>query len=224
MEDRDYSVYKVENVSVDQMISRLRVYMADKLAARPAPPATTSRNGVTVKPISSGARLSFQPDNVMNTIMVKGKKADREEAGAMIALLDKAELFPQPITKPVKIPVRNTSVTKMAQQVLNVFQLKFMTVKLPGGLSPRILPNVDTNVLEIFAPKELADEIAQYVKETDEEILEDKTSQVKIIPLEEVNAVVFQKYIDNLKGPQSNYILVSPYTINPQYTRQPRQF
>ena len=224
MEDRDYSVYKVENVSVDQMIARLRVYMADKLTARPAAPATTGRGGVTVKPVSSGPRLSFQPDNVMNTIMVKGKKADRDEAGAMIALLDKAELFPQPITKPVKIPVYNTSVTKMAQQVLNVFQLKFMSMKLPGGLSPRILPNADTNVLEVFAPKELAEEIAQYVKETDEEILEDKTSQVKIIPLEEVNAVVFQKYIDNLKGPQSNYILVSPYTINPQYTRQPRQF
>ena len=224
MEDRDYSVYKVENVSVDQMIARLRVYMADKLTAHSAAPAATSRNGVTVKPISSGPRLSFQPDSVMNTIMVKGKKADRDEAGAMIALLDKAELFPQPITRPVKIPVRNTSVTKMAQQVLNVFQLKFMSMKLPGGLSPRILPNVDTNVLEVFAPKELAEEIAQYVKETDEEILEDKTSQVKIIPLEEVNAVVFQKYIDNLKGPQSNYILVSPYTINPQYTRQPRQF
>ena len=224
MEDRDYSVYKVENVSVEQMIARLRIYMADKLTPRPTAPATTNRNGVTVKPISSGARLSFQPDNVMNTIMVKGKKADRDEAGAMIALLDRAELFPQPITKPVKIPVRNTSVTKMAQQVLNVFQLKFMSIKLPGGLSPRILPNVDTNVLEVFAPKELAEEIAQYVRETDEEILEDKTSQVKIIPLEEVNAVVFQKYIDNLKGPQSNYILVSPYTINPQYTRQPRQF
>ena len=58
--------------------------MADKLTPRPTAPATTNRNGVTVKPISSGARLSFQPDNVMNTIMVKGKKADRDEAGAMI--------------------------------------------------------------------------------------------------------------------------------------------
>ncbi|MBQ3387893.1 MAG: hypothetical protein IJG60_01615 [Thermoguttaceae bacterium] len=224
MEDRDYAVYKVENVSVDQMIARLRVYMSDKLTAKAAPQPVSGRNGVTVTPLSTGPRLRLQPDNEMNTIMVIGKKSDRDEAGAMIALLDKAELFPQPITKPVKIPVRNTSVVKMAQQVLNVFQLKFRSTRLPGGLTPRILPNTDANVLEVFAPKELAEEIAQYVKETDEEILEDKTSQVKIVPLEEINAMVFQKYIDNLKGPQSNYILVSPYTINPQYTRQPRQF
>jgi type II secretory pathway component GspD/PulD (secretin) len=224
MEDRDYSVYKVENVSVDQMIARLRVYMADKLNPKPTTPPVSTRGGVTVKPISGGPRLQLQPDDVMNTIMVKGKKADRDEAGAMIALLDKAELFPQPITKPVKIPVRNTSVTKMAQQVLNVFQLKFMSMKLPGGLSPRILPNTDANILEVYAPKELAEEIAEYVKEADAEILEDKTSQVKVVPLEELNAMVFQKYIDNLKGPQNNYILVSPYTISPQYTRQPRQF
>lgn len=225
MEDRDYSVYKVENVSVDQMIARLNVYMADKLNPKPAARTLSAQNrGVTVTPISSGQRLTFEADKVMNTILVKGKKSDRDEAGAMIAVLDKTELFPQPITKPVKIQVRNTSVTKMAQQVLNVFQLKFMTTKLPGGLTPRILPNTDANVLEIFAPKELAEEISEYVRETDAEILEDKTSQVKIVPLEEMNARVFQKYIDNLKGPQSNYILVSPYTINPQYTRQPRQF
>jgi hypothetical protein len=99
-----------------------------------------------------------------------------------------------------------------------------MSMKLPGGLSPRILPNTDANILEVYAPKELAEEIAEYVKEADAEILEDKTSQVKVVPLEELNAMVFQKYIDNLKGPQNNYILVSPYTISPQYTRQPRQF
>ena len=64
------------------------------------------------------------------------------------------------------------------------------------------------------------------VKETDAEILEDKISQVKIIPLEDINSQVFQKYLNNLKGPQNNYILVSPYTVTPNYTRQtvPRQF
>ena len=219
MEDRNFSVYKVEEVSVDLLLSRLTYYMADRInpprmTLTPSP--TMSARGISMKTISSGPRLTFTPDRVLNTIMVKGNKVDRDEAGAMITLLDRPELFPQPVTKPFKVPVKNTTVQKMATHVLNAFQQKFMTMKLPGNQVPRVSPNTETNTLEIYAPESLALEIAEYVKQTDEEILHDPNRKhVQVVKLQHINSSVLQKYISNFRASQAQFNYMTPYMFNP---------
>ena len=220
MEGRDFTVFKIENVNVSIMLPRLQTYMANRIA--PAPSITSSpysvNRGINFGTINHGPRIVFTPDLIMNTIHVRGSKVDREETGAMIAVLDKTELFPAPITKPYKVRVRNAPVNRIAQQVLVVFQRKLMMTRLPGNEVPRISPNPTTSTLEIYAPESLAKEIEAYVLEMDEEIIKDPVRKVHVIELKDINSLVLQRYITNLR--QTNmmmYYPTSPYMMNPYY-------
>ena len=130
----------------------------------------------------------------------------------MLVLLDDVDLFPQPITKPYKIKVENTSPSRMAQQVMNAFSRKFQTTLLPGNLSPRISPNPTSGCLEVYAPEELAKEIEEYVKEVDKEILEESVRKVRVVKLETINSKVLMQYLNDLRQQQTqNAILSTPY-------------
>ncbi|MDO4587103.1 MAG: hypothetical protein Q4C95_07380, partial [Planctomycetia bacterium] len=221
METRTFSVYQVKEVSVTMVLPRLQTFMADRInppqsALTPSPQALA--RGVRFQTINPGPRMTLTQDPIMNTITVYGSKTDRDETGAMIVLLDRPELFPQPISKPTKVKVKNISVVKMNQLVLQTFSRKLMMTQLPGGMSPRISPNTDTDMLEIYAPKELAEEIVEYVKETDEDVVKDPIRQVRIIQLNDINSNVLQSYLSNFQrsGNYMNYNnYYNPYMMNP---------
>ena len=205
LESRQYTVYKVENVGVAQLVPRLQTYLADRINANTQRGAGNyySSSGIYVRSISTQTPLTFQPDVALNTIMVYGSKADRDAVSAMIVLLDDVDLFPQPITKPYKIKVENTSPARMAQQVLSAFQRKFQTTLMPGNLSPRIMPNPATNSLEVYAPEQLAKEIEEYVKEVDKEILEESVRKVRVVELKTINSKALASYLQSLRTQQT---------------------
>lgn len=220
LEGRDFSIYKVEKVSVSQILPQLRSYLYDRIYPNRTlftSSEAAQKKGIRFGTIGSGPRITFTPDYTMNTIMVNGNRNDRELAGAMIVLLDKPELFPQAITKPYKIKVRNAPVGRMAQQVLVAFQRKLMSTRLPGDQLPRISPNPTTGILEIYAPEELAKEIESYVKEMDEEIVNDPVQKVHVIELKNINSSVLQRYLTNLRQMNTPAWPVSPYMMNPYY-------
>ncbi|MCF0234924.1 MAG: hypothetical protein HUK22_08110, partial [Thermoguttaceae bacterium] len=205
MESRNYTVYRVENVGVNQLLPRLQTYMAERVqdqrnAFGSYYPLASS--GISIQSIAPATQLNFQADPSLNTITVYGSLSDRNAAGAMIVVLDKVELFPQPITKPYKIRVENTSPVRMAQEVLNAFSRKFQTTLLPGNLSPRIVPNMTTNMLEVYAPEELAKEIEEYVLDVDKDILEESVRKVRVVELKSMNSTVLASYMQNLRARQ----------------------
>ena len=205
MDSRNYTVYRVENVGVAQIVPLLQTYLADRINRRAMDSygygGYYSGSGINVRTIGTGTQLTFQPDAALNTLMVYGTRADREAVGAMLVILDNVDLFPQPITKPYKIKVENTSPTRMAQQVLSAFSRKFQTTLLPGNLSPRIMPNMATNTLEVYAPEALAKEIEEYVKEVDKDILEETVRKVRVVELKSINSKVLAQYLANLRMP-----------------------
>ncbi len=214
LESRNYTVFKVENVGVSQLVPRLQTYLADRISrnTRNAYGDYYSSSGIYLQTIGASNALSFQPDVALNTLMVYGSKADRDAVGAMIVLLDDVDLFPQPITKPYKIKVENTSTLRMAQQVLSAFSRKFQTTLLPGNLSPRISPNPTTSCIEVYAPEALAKEIEEYVKEVDKEILEESVRKVRVVELKSINSKVLTSYLTNLRSNQTaNTMLSTPY-------------
>ena len=218
LESRTYTVFRIENVGVSQIVPRLQTYLADRInrnqnnSSRLYDYDYYGSSGINMTTINQSTPLSFQPDVSLNTLMVYGSKADREAVGAMIVLLDDVELFPQPITKPYKIKVENTSTTRMAQQVLSAFSRKFQTTLMPGNLSPRITPNPATNSIEVYAPEALAKEIEEYVKEVDKEILEESVRKVRVIELKSMNSKVLASYLQNLRAQQSQpQFLTMPY-------------
>ena len=210
LESRQYTVYKIENVGVSQIVPRLQTYLADRISANRQRGQygygygyeygySNYGSGINMRTISNATPLTFQPDVALNTLMVYGSKADRDAVGAMIVLLDDVDLFPQPITKPYKIRVENTSAMRMAQQVLSAFSRKFQTTLMPGNLTPRITPNPTTNSIEVYAPEQLAQEIEEYVKDVDKEILEESVRKVRIIELKTLNSKTLATYMQYLR-------------------------
>ncbi|MBQ9873271.1 MAG: hypothetical protein IJM30_02305 [Thermoguttaceae bacterium] len=213
MESRNYTVYKVENVGVSQIVPRLQTYLQDRINRGTSDPYSYySSSGINMRTIGTSTRLTFQPDAAYNTLMVYGTKADREIVGAMLVVLDDAGLFPQPITKPYKIKVENTSPSRMAQQVLQAFSRKFQTTLMPGNLTPRIMPNNTTSSLEVYAPESLAKEIEEYVKEVDAEILEESVRKVRVVELKSMNSKILTQYMQNLMRQRvAQQMLSTPY-------------
>ena len=230
LESRQYTVYKVENVGVSQIVPRLQTYLADRINVNQTGRGRNGygygsgygsgydydyyggSSGITMRTITPPTQLSFREDPALNTLMVFGSKADREAVGAMLVLLDDVNLFPQPITKPYKIKVENTSALRMAQQVLNAFSRKFQTTLMPGNLTPRISPNPTTNSLEVYAPEELAKEIEEYVNEVDKEILEESVRKVRVIELKSINSKTLATYMQHLRQQQApTGMLSTPY-------------
>ncbi|MDO5310204.1 MAG: hypothetical protein Q4G03_12040, partial [Planctomycetia bacterium] len=219
LESSTYTVYQIKNISVSQMVPRLQTYLGERLNRNNYNYyqstdylLSSARSGIYMRTLTNAPPLSFQQDVSLNTLMVYGSKSDRLAVGAMIVVLDDADLFPQPITKPYKIRVENTSPNRMAQQVLSAFTLKFQTTLMPGNLSPRISPNMTTNTLEVYAPEELAKEIEEYVKEVDKEILEESVRKVRVVELKSVNSRVLTTYLQNLRTQQvQNRMLSTPY-------------
>ena len=214
LESKNYTVYRIENVGVNQLLPRLQTYLADRINNNNANQYGLYGygSGINIRDISPRTPLTFQADVALNTLMVYGSKSDREAVGAMLVLLDDVSLFPQPITKPYKIKVENTSPNRMAQQVMNAFSRKFQTTLLPGNLSPRISPNPTSGCLEVYAPEELAKEIEEYVKEVDKEILEESVRKVRVVKLETINSKVLLQYLNDLRQQQTqNAILSTPY-------------
>ena len=238
LESRDYTVFRIENVGVSQLQPRLQTFLADRINRNQNRNSSYlydyyGTSGINVSTFNTATPLSFQPDVALNTLTVYGSRADREAVGAMIVLLDDPDLFPQPITKPYKIKVENTSTTKMAQQVLSAFSRKFQTTLMPGNLSPRIAPNPTTNCLEVYAPESLAKEIEEYVKEVDKDILDESVRKVRVIELKSVNSKVLAAYMQSLRSQQTpiqpltapylgggfamNPAMMAPGMMNPQY-------
>ncbi|MBR4833801.1 MAG: hypothetical protein IKU86_05640 [Thermoguttaceae bacterium] len=217
MESRNYTVYRVENVGVPQILPRLQTYMADR-GQNASPYYYYQSSGVSVTNMTPSVPLSFQSDVALNTITVYGSKADRDAAGAMIVLLDSTDLFPIPITKPHKIKVANTSPSRMAQQVLNAFSRKFQTTLMAGNQSPRLYPNLATGNLEVYAPENLAKEIEEYVKEVDREILEENVRKVRVVELKSMNSTVLTQYLQNLRSAQTAATMLSTPYVPPTAT------
>ena len=161
LESRQYTVYKIENVGVSQIVPRLQTYLADRISANRQRGQygygygyeyvySNYGSGINMRTISNATPLTFQPDVALNTLMVYGSKADRDAVGAMIVLLDDVDLFPQPITKPYKIRVENTSAMRMAQQVLKIRPYQRQSAKLRQTLVlHRKLPQLLKAVLRV---------------------------------------------------------------------------
>ncbi|MDR0336381.1 MAG: hypothetical protein LBI18_04755, partial [Planctomycetaceae bacterium] len=184
-EGRDYTIYSVRNISASVVSMKLQLILRERLAGR------QQRFSTTLSMRSQTPRLEIVPDESTNTIYVRGAKAERTEVANLIAMLDVSELPGERVVrKPFKVPIRNTQAFRVVQQVLNVYQQKMMSIRLPGGVYPRITVDNVTNSVEIIAPEPLATELKEYAEEIDRMTVEEPARKIHVIPLEVKSAVI----------------------------------
>ncbi|MDR0703902.1 MAG: hypothetical protein LBF88_02830, partial [Planctomycetaceae bacterium] len=213
-EGRDYTIYSVRNISAALVSMKLQLILRERLAGRQQRFSTTL--GVRFQP----PRLEITPDESTNTIYVRGAKAERMEVANLIAMLDVSELpGERAVRKPFKVPIKNTQAFRVVQQVLNVYQQKMMSIRLPGGVYPRVTVDNVTNSVEIIAPEPLATELKEYAEEIDRMTVEEPARKIHVIPLE-VKSTVIQNVIRGIQ--QSSASGYFPYQQFP-YQQFPYQ-
>ncbi|MDR1140803.1 MAG: hypothetical protein LBL62_03855 [Planctomycetaceae bacterium] len=206
-EGRDYTIYSVRNISATLVSMKLQLILRERLAGRQQRFSTTL-GGTRFQP----PQLEITPDESTNTIYVRGAKAERMEVASLIAMLDVSELpGERAVRKPFKVPIRNTQALRVAQQVLNVYQQKMMSIRLPGGVYPRVTVDNVTNSVEIIAPEPLATELKEYAEEIDRMTVEEPARKIHVIPLE-VKSAVIQNVIRGIQQSSANTYFPYPQT------------
>jgi hypothetical protein len=185
-EGRDYTIFSVRNISAALVSQKMQLILRERLMRRQS---ATQNLPQSFQP----PRLEMMPDEMTNTIYVRGSKAERNEVANLISFLDVSELPGQmAVTKPVKVPIKNTQAFRIWQQVAGVYQQKLFSTRLPGGLMPRVTVDAVTNSLEIIAPEPLSSEIKNYALDMDRRTVEEPVRKIVVIPLEVKSAVVQQ--------------------------------
>jgi len=196
-EGRDYTIYSVRNISASLVALKLQLILRERLAGRQQRFASsyTSRFQPPL--------LQIEPDETNNTIYVRGARAERTEVANLIALLDVSELpGERMVRKPIYVPIKNTQANRITSQVLNVYQQKIMSTRLPGGAYPRISTDNLTNSIVIIAPEPLSTELKEYAEELDRRTVEEPARKVHVIPLE-VKSTVISQALQVIKQQQS---------------------
>jgi type II secretory pathway component GspD/PulD (secretin) len=228
-EGHDYTIYTIKNTSASFVAQKLQLLLSDRMqgsqgySSRYSRYSRSSRYG---RYGSRSTRLEILPDETTNTIYVKGPKNVRREVEELIAMLDVEELPGMAaVQKPVKVQIENTQAMRILQQILSVYQQRLMATRLPGGVYPRISVDTLTNSIVIIAPDNLAEDIKEYAKELDEEMLEQPSRKLHVLPLEKVNTNVVQQALQAIyQSAASGYPTRMPYgggMVMPSNPRSP---
>ena len=194
-EGRDFTIYSVRNIAADTVALKIQTILRERLAGQPR----YNTMGFAASSRYAPPRLEIIPDIINNTINVRGAKAERNEVANLIAFFDVSALPGElSITKPIKVPIKNTQASRVQQQVLNVYQQKMMSTRLPGGLYSRVAIDAITNSLEIIAPEPLASELKEYAEDIDRRTVEEPARKIHVIPLE-VKSVVVQNALQVIR-------------------------
>jgi hypothetical protein len=218
-EGRDYTIYAVRNISANVVYQRLMIVLRDRLLRQQQAAAVRPAAGAAAQPaVRAAPMLIIQPDMVANTIYVQGTKMDRLEVGKLIAQFDVSELpGTAPFArKPISVRIENGELNRVYAEVMKVYQQKMMMTQLPGGVTPRIIPNAVSNTLEIFAPEPLATELKEYIEEVDRKALEEPGRTLHVIQLG-VKAAVLQQAMDQTRMPYyfGTTTQMQPYGVQP---------
>lgn len=208
-EGRDYTIYSVRNISATLVSMKLQLILRERLAGR------QQRFSATLGSRFQPPQLEITPDESTNTIYVRGVKAERMEVANLITMLDVSELpGERAVRKPFKVPIKNTQASRVVQQVLNVYQQKMMSIRLPGGVYPRVTVDNVTNSVEIIAPEPLATELKEYAEEIDRMTVEEPARKIHVIPLE-VKSSVIQNVIRGIQQSSTSGYFPYQQTLPP---------
>jgi type II secretory pathway component GspD/PulD (secretin) len=216
-EGRDYTIYSVRNISALVVSMKLQLILRERLAGR------QQRFSTTLESRFQPPRLEITADESTNTIYVRGAKAERTEVANLIAMLDVSELpGERAVRKPFKVPIKNTQAFRVVRQILNVYQQKMMSIRLPGGVYPRVAVDNVTNSVEIIAPEPLATELKEYAEEIDRMTVEEPARKIHVISLK-VKSTVIQNAIQKIQQSSANglypYAAPMPAQPMPYYPR-----
>ena len=169
--------------------------------------------------------LTVVADERMNALLVYGSLADRQTVEEMLDVLDSVDISNSlSAERPRMIPVKNLPATKVLVVLESVYRTQLTArrglrpLSVPQGVSPQVTAmlellnatanapiltlNADqtTNSIVMRAPRQLAEEIEEFVYELDESAQDGGTRSISLVPLKDMNTREVQDALQMLMG------------------------
>jgi type II secretory pathway component GspD/PulD (secretin) len=167
--------------------------------------------------------LTVVPDERMNALLVYGSVADRDAIEEMLDVLDSIDI-PDSLTtpRPEMIPVKNLPAMTILEVLKSVYKTQLSArsgvkpMTIPQGISfemssmlqlinaaaeaPLLTLDVDltTNSIVMRAPRQLSEEIEEFITELDEQAKDGGKRNISLVPLKTMNTKQVQEALQLL--------------------------
>ncbi len=177
-----------------------------------------SQRGRTGSYRRRSSNLTVVPDERMNALLVYGSAADRAVVEQMLDVLDSVDM-PDSLSseRPRMIPIKNLPASTILDVLESVYKTQLTArrslrpVTIPQGISPEMTAMLEllnatanspiltldadetTNSIVMRAPRQLGEEIEEFIKELDEQAKDGGKRNISLVPLKEMNSEQVQE-------------------------------
>ncbi len=221
---RDYSVFQIKNTSASQIAQTLQQLFRTRDPRTAMGTASPYGYGRYSYGYGYGAQMQVPlivPDDRLNTILVKGTRADRQTIEGLLELLDTAEMAESVATafEPKTIPIKNTEASRVMQMIQSLYRSYFAAGTANSNFTPQITVDDITNSLIVKAPPAVVEEITRFAQSLDTAADEDAAERLHVIQLKSANALRVQEMLNAMmRGGSGTYRPMTPYRTTPYRT------
>ncbi len=212
---REYSVFQIQNTSASQIAQTLQQLFRNR-------DPRTSRSAYSRSSYSRygyGTQTSIPlivADDRLNTILVKGTRADRQTIEGLLEILDTSEIAESVAAayEPKMIAIKHTDANRVMQMIQTVYRSYFSSTPTNSNFAPQVTVDEITNSLIIKAPPHVVDDITKFAQSLDTAADEDAAERLRVIPLKNANALRVQEMLNAMMRGNTGTYRASPYSTN----------
>ena len=152
-------------------------------------------------------------DDRLNTILVKGTRADRQTIEGLLEIIDTAEMAESVAAayEPKMIPIKHTDASRVMQMIQTVYRSYFQTTASNSNFTPQLAVDEITNSLVVKAPPHILEDITEFAESLDKAADENAAESLRVIPLKKANAMRAQEMLNALLRGGSGGYRATPY-------------
>ena len=208
---RNYSVFQIQNTTASDVAKTLQQLFQSR------DPRASSRRYSRYGYGSSYGYGQTQvplivPDDRLNTILVKGTRADRQTIEGLLEIIDTPEMAESVAAayEPKMIPLKHTDASRVMQMIQTVYRSYFTTAAATSNFSPQLTVDEITNSLIVKAPPHIVEDITKFAENLDVAADENAAEKLRVIPLKKANSARAQEMLNALLRGGGGY-RASPY-------------
>ena len=201
---RDYSIFQIENTTASDVAKTLtQLFQRRDPRTSGSSRYGYSQYGSTRYRYGSYGQTQaplIVPDDRLNTILVKGTRADRQTIEGLLEIIDTAEMAESVAAayEPKMIPLKHTDASRVMQMVQTVYRSYFATASANSNFTPQLTVDDITNSLIVKAPPHILDDITKFAESLDVAADENAAESLRVIPLKKANAMRAQEMLNAL--------------------------
>ena len=204
---RDYSIFQIQNTTASEVAQTLQQLFGSRSSRTASNRSARYGYGGTSGYTRQTPAPLIVPDDRLNTLLVKGTRADRQTIEGLLEIIDTAEMAESVAAayEPKRIPLKHTDASRVMQMIQTVYRAYFSTTSTTSNFTPQLTVDEITNSLIVKAPPHIVEDITKFAESLDTAADEDPARRLRVIPLKSANALRVQEMLNAMMRGSSGY-------------------